>query len=66
MLIKVAFIFTQNIKDPMFELNLVVTKTRHNLSRMARKVWVIAKRAERLQKHLMLFMAYHNEHSIAV
>ena len=56
----------QNIKDPMFELNLVAAKIRHNLSRMARKVWVTTKRAEMLQKHLMLFMAYHNEYLIAV
>jgi len=27
---------------------------------------VTTKSAERLQKHLMLFMAYHNEYSIAV
>ena len=55
----------QNIKDPMFELNLVAAKIRHNLSRMARKVWVTTKRAERLQKHLMLFLAYHNEYAVA-
>ncbi|NBX69015.1 MAG: hypothetical protein EBR01_08655, partial [Proteobacteria bacterium] len=56
----------QNIKDPMFELNLVAAKIRHNLSRMARKVWVTTKSAEMLQKHLMLFMAYHNEYLVAV
>jgi IS1 family transposase len=55
----------RNIKDPMFELNLVAAKIRHNLSRMARKVWVTTKRADRLQKHLMLFIAYHNEYAIA-
>jgi hypothetical protein len=55
----------RNIKDPMFELNLVAAKIRHNLSRMARKVWVTTKKAERLQKHLLLFIAYHNEYSVA-
>jgi len=49
----------------MFELNLVAAKIRHDLSRMARKVWVTTKRQVRLQKHLMLFLATQNGYSIA-
>ncbi|MFM8269928.1 MAG: hypothetical protein ACKN9V_07040 [Pseudomonadota bacterium] len=55
----------RNIKDDMFELNLVAAKIRHDLSRMARKVWVTTKRADRLQKHLMLFVAFHNGYPIS-
>jgi hypothetical protein len=55
----------RNIKDPMFELNLVAAKIRHDLSRMARKVWVTTKLQDRLQKHLMLFVAYQNQYQIA-
>lgn len=55
----------RNFQDPMFELNLVAAKIRHDLSRMARKVWVTTKRQDRLQKHLMLFLAIQNGYSIA-
>lgn len=55
----------RNVKDPMFELNLVAAKIRHDLSRMARKVWVTTKRQDRLQKHLLLFLASQNGYSIA-
>jgi hypothetical protein len=55
----------RNFQDPMFELNLVAAKIRHDLSRMARKVWVTTKRQDRLQKHLMLFLASQNGYLIA-
>lgn len=55
----------RNIKDPMFELNLIAAKIRHDLSRMARKVWVTTKRQDRLQKHLMLFLASQNGYPVA-
>lgn len=55
----------RNIKDPMFGLNLVAAKIRHDLSRMGRKVWTTTKKADRLQRQLMLFVAYQNNYSIA-
>lgn len=55
----------RNIQDPLFELNLVAAKIRHDLSRMARKVWVTTKRQDRLQKHLMLFLASQNGYPVA-
>jgi len=55
----------RNIEDPMFELNLVAAKIRHDLSRMARKVWTTTKCKDRLHKHLMLFLASQNGYSIA-
>lgn len=55
----------RNFQDPMFELNLVAAKIRHDLSRMARKVWVTTKRQDRLRKHLMLFLATQNGYPIA-
>lgn len=54
-----------NTQDSMFELNLIAARIRHDLSRMARKVWVTTKRAECLQRHLMLFVAYQNGYSVA-
>lgn len=56
----------QNKEDSMFELNLIAARIRHDLSRMARKVWVTTKKAENLQRHLMLFVAYQNGYPIAV
>ena len=55
----------RNIQDPMFGLNLVAARIRHDLSRMGRKVWTTTKKAERLQSHLMLFVAYQNGYSIS-
>jgi len=55
----------RNFQDPLFELNLVAAKIRHDLSRMARKVWVTTKRQDRLQKHLMLFLASQNGYPVA-
>ena len=50
----------KNQRDAMFTLNYTAAKIRHDLSRMARKVWVTTKRKERLQAHLDLYIAWNN------
>ena len=50
----------RNENDPLFVLNYMAAKIRHDLSRMARKVWVTTKKASCLQAHLDLYMAYVN------
>lgn len=55
----------QNEKDALFTLNYTAAKIRHDLSRMARKVWVTTKKAERLQAHLDLYIAYNNQYKLA-
>jgi transposase-like protein len=54
----------RNYADQLFALNFVAAKIRHDLSRMARRVWVTTKKPERLQAHLELFLAYHNKYEI--
>lgn len=54
----------RNKNDLLFRLNHIAAKIRHDLSRMGRKVWVTTKKTERLQAHLNLYIAYHNQYSI--
>jgi LIF / OSM family len=54
----------QNQDDRMFTLNHTAAKIRHDLSRMARKVWVTTKKSERLQAHLDLYIAFNNGYSL--
>jgi len=54
----------RNINDPLFVLNLTSAKIRHDLSRMARKVWVTTKRDVYLQAHLDLYIAYANGYKL--
>jgi transposase-like protein len=53
----------RNQHDPLFTLNFTAAKIRHDLSRMARRVWVTTKRARYLQAHLDLYIAFHNGYS---
>jgi transposase-like protein len=54
-----------NSSDALFTLNYTAAKIRHDLSRMARKVWVTTKRRERLQAHLDLYIAWNNGYCLA-
>ncbi|MFM8269986.1 MAG: hypothetical protein ACKN9V_07335 [Pseudomonadota bacterium] len=54
-----------NKYDALFTLNYTCAKIRHDLSRMARKVWVTTKKAERLQAHLNLYIAFNNGYKLA-
>lgn len=52
-------------KDPrMFMINSVQARIRHDLSRMARRVWVTTKRPEFLQAHLDLYIAFNNKYEL--
>lgn len=55
----------KNQKDELFRINLTASKIRHDLSRMARKVWVTTKKAYMLQAHLDLYIAWINRYPIA-
>ena len=54
----------RNENDPLFVLNYMAAKIRHDLSRMARKVWVTTKKANCLQAHLDLYIAYANGYAL--
>jgi len=54
----------RNENDPLFVLNYTCAKIRHDLSRMARKVWVTTKNQQFLQRHLDLYIAYANEYAL--
>jgi hypothetical protein len=56
----------RNLNDPLFALNLVAAKIRHDLSRMARKVWVTTKKITCLKAHLDLYFAFHNGYSLPI
>jgi hypothetical protein len=56
--------YRKNQDDPMFTLNYTAAKIRHDLSRMARKVWVTTKKKERLQAHLDLYIAWNNAYRL--
>jgi len=55
----------RNKNDKMFTLNASAAKIRHDLSRMARRVWVTTKKPEYLQAHLDLYIAYNNKYELA-
>jgi hypothetical protein len=55
----------RNQDDAMFALNLACAKIRHDMSRMARKSCVTTKKAERLQAHLDLYIAFNNGYQLA-
>lgn len=55
----------RNVDDELFRLNHTAAKIRHDLSRLMRKTWVTTKKAERLQAHLDLYIAYNNKYDIA-
>jgi hypothetical protein len=56
----------KNPNDPLFTLNYTAAKLRHDLSRLARKVWVTTKKKERLQAHLDLYIAWNNGYRLAI
>jgi hypothetical protein len=55
----------RNAHDPLFRLNHTAAKIRADLSRMARRTWSTTKRAERLQDHLDIYIAYNNGYDLS-
>ena len=53
-----------NLQDPLFRVNHLAAKIRHDLSRMGRKVWVTTKKAVWLQAHLDLYIAFNNRYPV--
>ncbi len=54
----------KNVDDALFALNHMAAKLRHDLSRLMRKVWVTTKKTSRLQDHLALYRAFHNQYPL--
>lgn len=54
----------RNVDDKMFRMNLTAAKFRHDMSRMARRVWVTTKDRMRLQAHLDLYIAWNNGYTL--
>ena len=46
--------------NPLFTINTTLAMTRDNCGRLRRKSWLVTKKAERLQNHLLLFTVYRN------
>ena len=46
--------------DPLFCLNHTCAMIRYAVSRLVRRTWVTTKRADQLQKHLDIYIDYHN------
>lgn len=47
--------------DPIFSLNHTCAMLRANINRLFRKTWCTTKRPDRLQAHLEIYRAWHNE-----
>lgn len=50
----------RNTNNPLFAINTILAMTRDNCGRLRRKSWLVTKKAERLQNHLLFFTVYRN------
>jgi hypothetical protein len=50
----------RNTHNPLFPINTTLAMTRDNCGRLRRRSWLVTKKAERLQNHLVLFTVYRN------
>ena len=48
-------------RDPLFCINHTCAMLRDNLKRLSRKTWCTTKKIEMLQKHLNIYLWYHNK-----
>ena len=51
--------------DPLFSLNHTCAMLRYQISRLVRKTWVTTKKPENLQKHINIYINYHNKKLIS-
>ncbi|MCB0406837.1 MAG: IS1 family transposase [Bdellovibrionales bacterium] len=51
--------------DPLFSLNHTCAMLRYQISRLVRKTWVTTKKPENLQRHINIYINYHNKKLIA-
>ena len=47
-------------QDPLFYINHACATLRDNIKRLTRKTWCVTQRVDNLQKHLDIFIWYHN------
>ncbi len=50
--------------DPLFMVNHMCAKLRADISRLARRTWATTKKLERLQDHLLIYVAFQNDYRI--
>jgi len=50
----------RNSQNPLFPINVTLAMMRDNCGRLRRRSWLVSKKAERLQHHLLLFTVYRN------
>ncbi len=50
----------RNTHNPLFSINTTLAMTRDNCGRLRRKSWLVTKKADRLQNHLLIFTIYRN------
>lgn len=47
--------------DPLFKINHTCAMLRANINRLFRRTWCTSKKKEMLEKHLEIYIAYHNQ-----
>ena len=55
-----ASTMVRNTHNPLFPINTTLAMTRDNCGRLRRRSWLVTKKAERLQNHLLIFTVYRN------
>lgn len=50
----------KNGRDPLFAINHTCAMLRANINRLFRRTWCTTKRPQRLEDHLAIYMAFHN------
>jgi len=55
-----ASTLVRDTHNPLFAINVTMAMTRDNCGRLRRRSWLLTKKAERLQNHLLLFTVYRN------
>jgi len=58
--ITTAGTLVRDTHNPLFPINTTLAMTRDNCGRLRRRSWLVTKKAQRLQDHLSLFVAYRN------
>ena len=53
------------LRDPLFYINHSCAMLRDNLKRLSRRTWCTTKKLEQLQKHLDIYLWFHNEYILS-
>ena len=50
--------------DPLFSINNTFARMRHDMNRLARKIWSTTKAIHGLENHIWLYIAWNNKYKI--